>query len=133
MNRYKTAQVLAAVSAVAFFVAAGLHVSAYRAVVQQSRQGFAGVAPLVATLWLAFAAALVVVGGIVSLIALGRVREGRWILALAGCLPLITVVLQLQLLAFTRSSAVLTVVAAVSLAAAAVFPSTRESLSAGAT
>jgi hypothetical protein len=127
MTRSKIAQVLAGVSAVAFFVAAGLHASGYRAVVQQARRGVGGVAPLVAALWLAFAAAMVVLGGMVSLVAVGRIKEGRWILALAGCLPVITVLLQLQLLEFTRSTAMLATVAAVSIAAAVVFPSMRES------
>jgi hypothetical protein len=127
MTRYKAAQILAGVSAVAFFVAAALHTSGYRAVVQQARRGVGGVAPLVAALWLAYGAAMVVLGGMVSLVAVGRVREGRWILVLAGCLPFITVLLQLQLLQFTRSSAMLATVAALSIAAALVFPSTRES------
>jgi hypothetical protein len=126
MNRYRIAQIMAGVSAVAFFVAAWLHTSGYRAVVQQARRGVSGVAPVVAALWLAYGAAMVVLGGMISLVAVGRIRDGRWILVLAGCFPLMTVLLQLQLLEFTRSSAMLSTVAAVSIAAAVVFPSTRE-------
>jgi hypothetical protein len=85
----------------------------------------------VATLWLAFAVALVVLGCMVALVALGRVREGRWILALAGCLPLVTAFLQLGLLGFTRSTAVFATVGAVNIAAAIAVPSKREPPSTG--
>lgn len=132
MTRPRIAQVLAGVVAVAFFVAAWLHTSGYRAVVQQARRGVSGVAPVVAALWLAYAAAMVVLGGMVSLVAVGRIRDGRWVLALAGCFPLVTVWLQLQLLEVTRSTAMFAIVAALSIAAAVVFPSTRESPGAGA-
>jgi hypothetical protein len=124
MTRYETGRVLTAVAALGFFVAAGLHVSEYRAVVLHAQQGLSGLVPLVATLWLTFAAAMIVLGAIVSLVPFGRVTGGRWILAFAGCLPLITVVLQLILLGFTPPTAVLSVVAIVSFAAAIALPST---------
>ncbi len=92
MTRYKTAQVLAGVSAVGFLLAAGLHTTEYRRVVLRAQQGFAGLAPFVATLWLTFAAALVILGLIVTLVAFGRVTPGRSILALAACFPAVTVV-----------------------------------------
>lgn len=130
MTRYQTAQVLAGASAATFFADAALHASGYRAVVLQAQQGIGGMTPTVSALWLAFAAALVVLGAMVGLVALGRVREGRWILALAGCFPLITVLLQLLLLGFTRSTALLAAVAVVTLAAAVAFPSQREVLGA---
>jgi hypothetical protein len=44
------------------------------------------------------------------------------LLALAGCYPLVTVLLQLHFLGFTRSVAIFSVVAAVSFAAALTFP-----------
>ncbi len=122
MTRYKTAQILAALSALAFVVAALHHASGYRAVVLQAREGFSRLSPFVAVLWLAFGAALLVLGGIVSLVARGGVKGGRWILALAGCLPLITVLLQLGLLGFSASTAMLATVAVVSFGAAVAFP-----------
>ncbi len=122
MTRHQTAQALAGVSALGFVVAAVLHASDYRGVVQQAQQGFAGLSPFVATLWLAYAAALLVLGGIVTVVALGRAKGGRWVLALAGCLPLITVILQLQFLGFTRSTTVLAAVAALSFGAALASP-----------
>lgn len=122
MTRDQLARMLAGVSALAFFVAGGLHASGYRAVVLQAREGFTGLAPLVAALWLAFAAAMLVLGGIVALVALGRAGGGRWILGLAGGFPLITVLLQLRLLGFTWSTAMLVTVAALCLAAAVLFP-----------
>jgi hypothetical protein len=50
MTRHQTAQVLAGASAVGFLLAAGLHTSEYRRVVLRAQQGFAGLAPFVATL-----------------------------------------------------------------------------------
>src|SRR5207253_11497351 len=81
MTRYQTAQLLAGVSAVGFVLAAGLHTSEYRWVVLRAQQGFSGLAPFVATLWLTFAAALVILGLIVTLVAFGRVTPGGAILA----------------------------------------------------
>ena len=131
MTRNKSAQVLAGVSALAFLVAAGIHASSYRQVVLQAQQGISGLTPLVATLWLTFAAALLVLAGIVGLVALGRVGGGRWVLALAGCFPLITVVLQLLLLGFTRATAMLAAVAVVTFAAAVALPGESEPLAGG--
>lgn len=122
MTRYRSAQAVAGVAALSFVVVAGLHLSSYRRVVQQAQQGISGLAPLVATLWLAFGAGMLVLGAIVSLAALGRIKRERWILALAGCFPLITVLLQLRMLGFTPATAHLAVVAAVSFAAAILFP-----------
>lgn len=122
MTRQQTAQALTGVSALGFVVAAVLHASGYRGVVVQAQQGFSGLSPLVAALWLAFSAALLVLGGIVTVVALGRAKGGRWILAFAGCLPLITVLLQLRLLGFTSSTAVLAVVAALTFGAALALP-----------
>ncbi len=122
MTRYKTAQVLAGVSAVGFLLAAGLHTTEYRRVVLRAQQGFAGLAPFVATLWLTFAAALVILGLIVTLVAFGRVTPGRSILALAACFPAVTVVLQLRFLGFTPPVAIFSAVAAMNFAAALTFP-----------
>ena len=69
MTRYQTAQLLAGVSAVGFVLAAGLHTSEYRGVVLRAQQGFSGLAPFVATLWLTFAAGLVILGLIVTVVA----------------------------------------------------------------
>jgi hypothetical protein len=132
VTRYQTARILAGVSAFGFFVAAGLHTSEYREVVLQAQRGFSGLAPLVSALWLAFVAAMLVLGGIVTLVALGRVTGGRWLLALAGCLPLLTVLLQLHFLGFTRATALLALIAAVSFGAAIVFPSVARAVGAGA-
>src|ERR1041385_5419309 len=96
MTRSKTAPLLAVASAVGFLLAAGLHATEYRRVVLRAQQGFSGLAPLVATLWLTFAAALVILGLIVTLVAFGHANPGRSILALAGCFPAITVALQLN-------------------------------------
>src|ERR1051325_3820768 len=112
MTRYKTAQILAGVSAVGFLLAAGLHTTDYRRVVLRAQQGFSGLAPLVATLWLTFAASLVILGLIVTLVAFGHVTPVRSILALAGCFPAITVVLQLRFLGFTPPVAVFSAIAA---------------------
>ncbi len=125
MTRYKTAQVLAGVSAVGFLLAAGLHTTEYRRVVLRAQQGFAGLAPFVATLWLTFAAALVILGWIVTLVAFGRVTPGRSILALAACFPAVTVVLQLRFLGFTPPVAIFSAVAAMNFAAALTFPTVR--------
>ena len=123
MTRNQTAQLLAGVSAVGFWLAAGLHASEYRGVVLLAEQGFAGLAPFVATLWLTFAVALVTLGSIVTLVAFGRVTPGRPILELAGCFPAVTVILQLHFLGFTAPVAVFSAVAAVTFAAAWTFPS----------
>jgi hypothetical protein len=124
MTRSETGRVLSALAALGFFVAAVIHLSEYRGVVQQAQQGLSGQTFLVATLWLTFAAAMLVLGAIVGLVPFGRVTGGRWILAFAGCFPLITVVLQLTLLGFTAATAVLLAVAIVTFAAAIVAPST---------
>jgi hypothetical protein len=123
MTRYETGRVLSMVAALGFFVAAGLHLSEYRGVVLHAQQGISGQTFLVATLWLAFAAALLVLGAIVCLVPFGRVGGGRWILAFAGCFPLITAVLQLILLGFTAPTAVFLAVALVTFAAAIASPS----------
>ena len=122
MTRYKTAQVLAGVSACGFFVAAGLHTSGYRQVVLQAQRGFSGLAAFVATLWLTFAAAMAILGLLVTLVVLGRVTGGRSILALAGCFPFVTVVLQLHFLGFTPPVGIFSIVAALSFGAAVSFP-----------
>jgi hypothetical protein len=125
MTRSKTAHLLAVASAVGFLLAAGLHATEYRRVVLRAQQGFSGLAPLVATLWLTFAAALVILGLIVTLVAFGHANPGRSILALAGCFPAITVALQLRFLGFTTPVAVFAAVAALSFAAALTFPTAR--------
>jgi hypothetical protein len=123
MTRYQTARVLAAMSASGFLLAAGIHTAGLRRVVFQAQRGLSGLAPpFVAALWLAFAAALGVLGLMVTLVALGRVTGGRAILALAGCFPAATVVLQLHFLGFTPPVAILAAVAAVSFAAALALP-----------
>ena len=132
MTRYQTGRVLTAVAALGFFVAVVLHLSEYRGVVLRAQQGFSGLTPLLATLWLAFAAAMLVLGAIVCLVLFGRVTGGRWILALVGCFPLITVILQLALLGFTAPTAVLLAVAVVTFAAAIVPPSTAKPATVGA-
>ncbi len=132
MTRYKTAQILTGVAAFGFFVAAGLHISGYRQVLLQAQQGFSGLAPLVSALWLVFAAAMVILGVMVTLVALGRVTGGRWILALAGCFPLITVLLQLRFLGFIPPVAILSTVAAVSFGAAIAFPTISQRVGVGA-
>lgn len=122
MTRYQTARMLAGVTAGGFFLEAALHVSQFKQVVLQAQRGFGEQAPLVAALWLAFAAAMLVLGAVVTLVALAKVPAGRWLLALAGCLPLVTVFLQLQFLGFTRSTAILAGLATVSLGTAILFP-----------
>lgn len=123
MTRYQIARILAGVSAFGFFFEAGLHTSEYRRVVLQAQRGFSGLAPLLSALWLAFAAAMLVLGAIVALVALARATGGRWILALASCFPLVTVLLQLHFLEFTRSTAILSSIVVISLGAAIAFPS----------
>jgi len=124
MNRFNTARVLAGTSALGFFLAAGLHTSGYRQVVLRAQQGVGGSPLEVAALWLAFAAALLLFGMMVALVALRRVTGvgGRWVLALAGCFPLITVLLQLRFLGFIPPVVILSAVAAVTFAAALVWP-----------
>ena len=122
MNRHRIARLLAGTLSLGFFVAAGLHMSGYRPVVLQAERGVSGLAPLISTLWLAFGAALFVLGIMVGLVAVGRITEGRWVLALTGCFPLVTVLLQLQFLGFTRWTAIFSTLAVVSLVAAIVFP-----------
>ena len=122
MTRFRTAQILTWVSALGFFVEAARHAAQYRPVVFHASQGFSSLIPLVATLWLAFAAALVVLGLIVTLVAVGRAGGAKWLLALAGCFPLVTAILQLHFLGVTRATAVLALLAAISFAAAIVFP-----------
>jgi len=107
VTRHQTARTLASVASVGFFLEAGLHTYQYRQVVLQAQAQLSGLLPLVSALWLAFAAAMLVLGGMVTVVALGRVTGARWILALAGCLPLVTVLLQLRFLGFTRATATL--------------------------
>jgi hypothetical protein len=75
---------------------------------------------------------MAVLGVVVSFVVLGRIKGARWIIAVAGCFPLITVFLQLGFLGFTRATAMLATVAVVSLGAALVFPRTEEPSTAGA-
>jgi hypothetical protein len=131
MARQQNARILAAALAVGFLIAAALHVYGYRQVVLQAQRGFSNLAPLMSAVWLAFAAALVVLGGIVGLVALGRVTGGRWILALAGCFPLATVVLQLHFLGFTSSTAILSAIAAASFLGAIAFSNDAAPLAGG--
>jgi hypothetical protein len=132
MNRFNTARVLAGTSALGFFLAAGLHTSGYGEVVLHAQQGV-GCSPLeVAALWMAFAAALFVFGIMVALVALRRVTGGRWVLALAGCFPLITVLLQLRLVGFIPPVVTLSAVAAVTFAAALVWPAVSQGVDVGA-
>ena len=124
MNRFNAARVLAGTSAVGFFLAAGLHASGYKQVVLRAAQGV-GCSPLeMAALWLAFAAALVLFGMMVVLVTLRWVTGagGRWVLALAGCFPLLTVLLQLRFVGFIPPVVTLSAVAAVTFAAAFVWP-----------
>jgi hypothetical protein len=123
VTRYQIARILAGVSAFGFFFEAVRHTSEYRQVILQAERSLSGSAPLVSALWLAFAAAMLALGAIVALVALARVTSGRWILALAAGLPLVTVLLQLHFLEFTRSTAILSAIVVVSLAAAIAFPS----------
>ena len=120
MNRVNPARVLAGTSAFGFFLAAGLHASGYRQVVLRAQQGV-GCSPLE---MVAFAVALVLFGVMVALVALRRVTGGgaRWVLALAGCFPLVTVLLQLRLVGFIPPVVTLSAVAAVTFAAAFVWP-----------
>jgi len=128
MNRFNTARALAGLSAFGFFLAAGLHVSGYRQVVLQAEQGV-GCSPLeLGALWLAFAAALLVFGVLVVLVALRRISGGRWVLSLAGCFPLITVLLQLRLVGFIPPELTLGAVTVVTLAAALVWPAESSSV-----
>ena len=123
MNRFTTARVLTGGSAVGFFLAAGIHASGYRHVVLHAEAGV-GCSPLeLAALWLAFASALIVFGMLAALVALRRITGGeRWVLALAGCFPLMTVLLQLRLVGFISPVVYLSAVAAVTFAAAIVWP-----------
>jgi len=123
MNRFSTARALAGLSAFGFLLAAGLHASGYRQVVLRAEQGV-GCSPLeLGALWLAFAAALLVFGVLVALVALRRITGGgRWILALAGCFPLITVLLQLRLVGFIPPELTLAAVTVVTFAAALAWP-----------
>ncbi len=123
MTRHQTARVLAGVAGFGFFLEAGLHLYEYRQVVRQAQGVLSGLLPLVSALWLAFAAAMLVLGSMVTVVALGRVAAARWILELAGCLPVVTVILQLHFLGFTRPTAILSGVAVVTFAAALLFPS----------
>ena len=126
MTRFNTARVLAGVGALGFFLAAALHTSAYRQVVLQAQQGFAGTASVVAALWLAFGGALLLFGTMVALVGFGQVTGARWILALAACFPLITVVLQLRFLGFIPPVVILSTVALVTSAAAVVWPGVKQ-------
>lgn len=123
MTRYQTARVVAGVAGAGFFLEAGRHLYEYKQVVLRAQGVVSGLVPLVSALWLAFAVAMLVLAGMVTVVALGRVAAARWILALAGCLPLITVLLQLHFLGFTRTTAILAAIAVVSFAAALLFPS----------
>lgn len=133
MTRYQIARILAGVSAFGFLFEAALHTSQYRRVVLQAQRGFSGLVPLLSALWLAFAAAMLVLGVIVALVALGRATGGRWILALATSFPLLTVLLQLHFLEFTRSTAILSSIVVISLGAAIAFPNGTQSAAASVT
>lgn len=123
MSRFRTARVLAGIGAFGFLLAAVLHTSQYAKVVAQARNASADLAPLVAALWLAFAGAMLLLGTMAALVAMGRIREGRWILALAALFPAITVLLQLRYLGFIPPVVILSTVALVTIAAAAAWPS----------
>lgn len=126
MKHAKIARLLAGVGALGFFVAAVLHTSQYGNVVAQARQASVQVASLMAALWLAFAAAMLVLGIMVSVVARGRVSGARLILGAAACFPLATVLLQLRYLGFIPPVPILSTVAILTFAAAAMWPAAAE-------
>lgn len=126
MTRQRAAQILAGTAAVGFFVGAGLHTSGYASVILLAQQGPAGLASLVSALWLAFTAGMVVLGMIVTLVALGRVGGACAVLLCAAGFPLATAVLQMRFLGFIPPVAILSTIGALSIAAAVALPQVRE-------
>lgn len=132
MTRQRSAQTLAGLSAVGFFVAAALHTSGYGSVRLLAQQGPPDLAPLVSALWLAWAVGLVVLGVLVTLVALGRLPGARVVLLCAAAYPLATAVLQLNFLGFIPPVGILSGIGVLSVAGAIVLPSVRQPTAVGA-
>jgi hypothetical protein len=114
MTKQRVATVTAAIGAGLLFATAGLHLSAYSAVVSQAPTDLQ---PLVAALWVAVGATLII-GAIlaVAVTPLFIVRR-RVLLAIAALAPLSIAVLQIAYLGFLPPTALLLFDAAVLIAA----------------
>lgn len=122
MTRNQVSRVLIGLSALGFFIGAALHTSGYNSVVLFAQQGPAGLGALMAAVWLAFTAGMIVVGLIVDFVALRQMAGARAILVLAACFPLAAAALQLRFLGFIAPVAILSTIAVLSVAGAAVLP-----------
>ena len=126
MSRHRAAQTLAGFSALGFFIATGLHTYEYGTVRLLAKQGPPDLAPLVSALWLAGGAGLIVLGILVTLVALGRVAGARPVLLCAAGFPLATAALQLAFLGFIPPVAILSTIGGLSIASAMILPSVQE-------
>jgi len=132
LTRHKFARGLTGLSAAGFFIAAMLHTSGYQSVTLLAQQGPRGLGGLVSALWLAFSAAMIILGLIVAILAREPVGGARAILVLAACLPLATAMLQLRFLGFIPPVAILGTIALVTFAGAVASPRSPDPTSGGA-
>ena len=123
MTRQRTASILAWAAALAFLVTAALHASGFAAVTALARRGPPDVVPIVAMLWLAFSAALALLGLVAAVAAWRPGPPARGVLALAGVFPIVSAVLQLCYFGPIAPAAVLAFDGALALAAAVALPS----------
>ena len=115
----KSSPVLARVAALAFFLTAALHTSAYPTIAALAKAGPPDLRPVVPMVWLAFSLMLVVVGLIVAANASAPPSRYRMLtLLFAGLFAFGSATLQIIFLGFIPPVAILCVDGALAIAAA---------------
>ncbi len=122
MRRDPVGRALAGISCAGLLGTAALHGTGYPSIARAAArvQGVLGAA--IPALWLRFSLDLLVVGLIVGTVAARPGRSARVILGLAALCPLGAAGLQIRFIGFVGPTAILLVVAAATIAAAAVGP-----------
>ncbi|MDH3455471.1 MAG: hypothetical protein OER90_01400 [Gemmatimonadota bacterium] len=111
--------IVAAVAAVGFLGTAALHSTGYGTVVELAAEVPSDLAPVIPALWLAFSLDLAVVGLIVAVVAWRQPRGSPAILLLAALQPLGAAILQLTSIGFVPPTAILLILALITIIAAA--------------
>jgi uncharacterized membrane protein len=119
MTREATIRFLTGLSAAAFLLSAALLVSSYRSIVASAQQAPADIATLVPALWLAFTAAMIVFGVIVTATTRRDGLNPRLTLFLVALFPTATGICFVRFLGFMSVTVILFIVAGLTLAAAA--------------
>ena len=124
MTRHRAGSIQAAIAAVGFLGTATLHSTGYSSVVDLAAGVPSELGVLMPALWLVFSLDLAVLGLIVAAVAWRPFGGTRLILGLAALSPLGAAGLQLTSIGFVPPTAILLVVALLSVSAAVTLPST---------